>query len=304
MWTSSKAFVIFGFLLVAGFLSQPKGAYCVFDSERFLRYLESNDIGEELSRMDRLYHTGTNDHVDHDQIEEDKDLCLDHVETLQQFLSGFDTSLGEQLGHCEGEVHQLIQQLHQIFFDHLIYLQEALNQLEIQSHQLDSHLLLEQQQNVAANGSNSGHVSGEPSGHTMGEVSDQLQAQPQPAEASMIRDENMGGENDNGMQTMPRRCRGRKKLSIDITQVNGLKELDFTWEKISQMLGINERTLRRRRKQISDVFVKSRTEISDIHLQEQVRDVIEQSPNSGERMIIGALRARGTRAQRWRYGRQ
>lgn len=92
---------------------------------------------------------------------------------------------------------------------------------------------------------------------------------------------------------------GRPRVHININQVNGLKDLGFSWLKIADMIGVSERTLQRRRKE-SNEFLPSRSEISAENLRLIVREIIESSPNSGERMIIGALRSRSIHVARWK----
>ena len=67
------------------------------------------------------------------------------------------------------------------------------------------------------------------------------------------------------------------------------------------MIGISERTLRRRRAEFvtvdgSDNF----TNLSDADLDNIMRDIVHECPNAGERMVIGPLRARGVFVQRAR----
>ena len=95
--------------------------------------------------------------------------------------------------------------------------------------------------------------------------------------------------------------KGRPKLIIPQEQLEGLRSLGFSWISISKMLGVSEKTLRRRREAYSmSSAVKLFSDISDDEIDHLVKFVLEGSPNSGERMMMGWFRGRGIRVQRWR----
>ena len=98
------------------------------------------------------------------------------------------------------------------------------------------------------------------------------------------------------------RIRGRPRFLIPKAQLEGLRSLHFTWNKIAQMLGVSERTIRRRREELGmDVGqTSSYSDISDDELDVFVRRILHISPNSGERMLLGALRSHGVKVQRER----
>lgn len=67
------------------------------------------------------------------------------------------------------------------------------------------------------------------------------------------------------------------------------------------MLGISESTLRRRRRELDlDDDSENWTALSDSQLEDAVKEVRSITPNIGQRRLLGALRARGFRIQRWR----
>ena len=94
---------------------------------------------------------------------------------------------------------------------------------------------------------------------------------------------------------------GRPKLLIPQEQLEGLRSLGFSWVAIAKMLGVSERTVRRRKEEYnmsSSTYLFS--EISDGEIDEFMKFILQVSPNSGERMIIGWFRGRGIRVPRWR----
>ena len=96
--------------------------------------------------------------------------------------------------------------------------------------------------------------------------------------------------------------RGRSRLLIPKEQLEGLRSLGFSWSAIGRMLCVSERTIRRRRAEYDMPLVNSGnfSSISDDQLDEEVRSILQVSPNSGERMVVGSIRARGLIVQRSR----
>lgn len=92
---------------------------------------------------------------------------------------------------------------------------------------------------------------------------------------------------------------GRPKFVIPCEQLEGLRSLGFLWTAIAGMLGVSEKTVKRRREEynISEQIVLF-SDISDDELDCHVRHVLEVSQNSGERMMMGWFRGRGIRIQR------
>jgi len=102
--------------------------------------------------------------------------------------------------------------------------------------------------------------------------------------------------------TVDNRKPGRPSIIIDEQQVHGLKSLNLPWNTISEMLGISERTLRRKRQSFV-VNCPSYTTINDQELDILLRDLVLEHPNAGERMIFGHLISKGFRIARWRIRR-
>ena len=84
-------------------------------------------------------------------------------------------------------------------------------------------------------------------------------------------------------------------------QIWGLRSVGFTWRKIATFLSVSERTLKRRRQEKgSPMGEQEFDDISDQNLDSVVREILSLSSNSGERMVLGALRGRGLLVQRHR----
>lgn len=98
-----------------------------------------------------------------------------------------------------------------------------------------------------------------------------------------------------------RRQRGRPKFLIPERQLAGLRALNFTWKAIAEMLGVSEKTVRRRRMESSlPVCENNFSNITDEELDIVISSVLTTSPNSGERMVAGALVSRNVKVQRAR----
>lgn len=83
-------------------------------------------------------------------------------------------------------------------------------------------------------------------------------------------------------------------------QLEFLRKKHFRWVSIAQLLGISERTLRRRREEFGLTVDSGFTEISEEHLTIVIQAVRSVTPNIGQSRMIGALRSRGLHVQRWR----
>lgn len=92
---------------------------------------------------------------------------------------------------------------------------------------------------------------------------------------------------------------GRPRYEIDEDQVTFLRSKHFSWSKIAKMLGISDRTLRRKRKEFN-TRQENFTRISEEELCEVVQSVRNLTPNIGQSRMLGALRSRGLHIQRWK----
>jgi len=89
------------------------------------------------------------------------------------------------------------------------------------------------------------------------------------------------------------------RFEIMKDQLEFLRSKHFRRASIAKLLGISERTLRRRREELgleTDGF----TEISENNLTAVVQSVKSLTPNIGQSRMLGALRSRGLHVQRWR----
>ena len=90
---------------------------------------------------------------------------------------------------------------------------------------------------------------------------------------------------------------GRSKYEIHRLELEGLRDLGFTWKKIAKILCVSESTLRTKRHEfeITDKY----TGMKDNDLHNFVQEILEESRNIREKMPQGALQSRGVRIQ-WR----
>ena len=96
-------------------------------------------------------------------------------------------------------------------------------------------------------------------------------------------------------------ARGRPKFVIPFAQLVGLRSLNFTWKAISEMLGVSQKTILRRRYEFAlPIGDDTYSSITDEDLDVKVSSILSSSPNSGEGMVIGALTARSIKVKRER----
>ena len=91
---------------------------------------------------------------------------------------------------------------------------------------------------------------------------------------------------------------GWPRYNISAEYLIGLRESGMTWSGISRCLGISERTVLRRKDEynIDDNF----STISDEDLDAVIDNILRSTPGAGEVYVIGGIRGRGLRVQRWR----
>ena len=65
--------------------------------------------------------------------------------------------------------------------------------------------------------------------------------------------------------------------------------MGFTWKKIAEILCVSERTLRTKRHELK--ISEKYTEIEDNRIDDCIQDILEESPNMGEKILLGALKS-------------
>ena len=96
---------------------------------------------------------------------------------------------------------------------------------------------------------------------------------------------------------------GRPSMHVTPEQLNVLhNEAGFRWADVSRILGVSERTIRRRRHEFGLAVGRqiAFSEISDNDLDNHVREILSMTPSSGGRLVEGGLRSRGLHIQRRR----
>ena len=83
--------------------------------------------------------------------------------------------------------------------------------------------------------------------------------------------------------------RGRPRFDVSKDQLEYLSSLSFTWTEIASLLGVSRMTVYRRRRELN--VLNQGEDISDAQLHSVVREIQVRSPNMGEVMILGQLRA-------------
>ncbi len=91
---------------------------------------------------------------------------------------------------------------------------------------------------------------------------------------------------------------GRPAYLVSPEQIEGLRALGFSWKQVASLLSISERTLRTRRKELE--IREKYTDINDNQLDTLVEQLLLESPNMGEKLLSGALVAKGIHIQRKR----
>ena len=91
---------------------------------------------------------------------------------------------------------------------------------------------------------------------------------------------------------------GRPSYEIDVEQVK-LRGYYFKWESIAKMFGIHRTTLWRRIKDC-DFYAESNVSVPNEELDDLIKSIKNEHLLSGERIIIGIVRAKGVLVQRWK----
>ena len=93
---------------------------------------------------------------------------------------------------------------------------------------------------------------------------------------------------------------GRPKFMVTENQLLYFVEHGFTAVDTARMLGVSESTIRRRLQEFNIESTRPFRVMSDLDLDNTVKNIKEQFPNAGYRMMLGHLRSRGIRVQQMR----
>lgn len=93
--------------------------------------------------------------------------------------------------------------------------------------------------------------------------------------------------------------KGRPCISIERSQVEYLRSLQFSWTEIASIVGVSRMTLYRRRHNWG-LLGRGFFDISDEDFEALVVSIKAEMPDVGERMLLGALVARGVKVSRER----
>ena len=99
------------------------------------------------------------------------------------------------------------------------------------------------------------------------------------------------------------RQRGRHPYMVSQQHIEGLFLLGFNWREIASMIGVSVGNLRRQRQEFGmNIGQEQYSTISNNDLDGIVLAILTASLHSGERMVMGAVLARGIRVKRARLG--
>ena len=88
---------------------------------------------------------------------------------------------------------------------------------------------------------------------------------------------------------------GRPRYEIHREELEGIRDLGFTWKKIAEILCVSEWTLRTNRHELE--ITDKYTGITDNELDNFIQEILKESPNMEEKMLQGALQSPGIRIQ-------
>ena len=91
---------------------------------------------------------------------------------------------------------------------------------------------------------------------------------------------------------------GRPAFNITKAQIELLRETEMNWKAVVGFIGVSERTLLRRR--IEYDIESSFSEVTDIELDEKIREILQLTPYGGECYVRGSLKGRNVNVQRSR----
>ena len=90
---------------------------------------------------------------------------------------------------------------------------------------------------------------------------------------------------------------GRPRLIVNKEDIQSLRRLNYSWTKIARLPGISRHTLYRRLKEY-DIPTDGFTNVSELELDELLRDIKAGSPNFVEVMLQGRLLHIGIKVSR------
>ena len=94
---------------------------------------------------------------------------------------------------------------------------------------------------------------------------------------------------------------GRPQIAVSKEQLDFLRSMHFSWSNIAKLLGVSLSTITRKREQWNMNEETSQwSQISEVELENTVKEIRTLTPNIGERRLVGALRCRHIRVQRRR----
>ena len=101
---------------------------------------------------------------------------------------------------------------------------------------------------------------------------------------------------------VPTGARGRPRFQITQEQLEYLYSLSFSWNDISEMLGVSRMTIYRCRRDF-DMINETHQTLTDHQLRAIITELRSELPSIGETMVMGHLRARGYSVTRERMRR-
>ena len=101
---------------------------------------------------------------------------------------------------------------------------------------------------------------------------------------------------------VPTGARGRPRFQITQEQLEYLCSLSFSWNDISEMLGVSRMTIYRYRRDFNMINETHQT-LTDHQLRAIITELRSEIPSIGETMVMGHLRARGYSVTRERMRR-
>ena len=103
----------------------------------------------------------------------------------------------------------------------------------------------------------------------------------------------------NHLATTQQKLLKNEPIVLDMEQIHHLRSIGLSWKAISQVLGVSQSTLYRRRVEANMTENCRFSDISDDDLL-KLQEIRLSLPDSGERILSGSLRSCGIVVPRWR----